>query len=262
MLEIRGVSKRFRARGKGQTTALDNVDVTVPDGDAVGLVGESGSGKSTLLRVLMRLESADEGQVLLDGVDVLTMRGNDLLEFRRSVQMVFQNPMASLSPRRTVLQIIEEGMKVHGLSGDARGRARRVDELLDLVGLDPAMARRYPASFSGGQRQRIAIARALAVEPKTLVCDEAVSALDVSVQAQVLNLLKKMHQDLGVSILFVAHDLAVVQYLCSQVYVLKHGQIVEQGSARTLFSEPQHQYTRELIDAVPPARPDREWLTR
>jgi ABC-type oligopeptide transport system ATPase subunit len=260
MLEVRGIHKRFRSFGKPDTVALDDVSLVVPDGAVVGLVGESGSGKSTLLRIVMRLEKADSGQVLIDGTDVLRLRRAELLAYRRRVQMVFQNPMGSLSPRRTVQQIVEEGMLVHGLQGSAQARRRRVGELLEMVGMDPDVARRHPASFSGGQRQRIAIARALAVDPEVLVCDEAVSALDVSVQAQILNVLRDMHRELGVSILFIAHDLAVVRYLCSEVSVLQGGRIVESGRAEAIFGRPQHPYTRELLQAVPSPDPDHQWL--
>jgi len=262
MLEIANVNKTFRSLGRAKNHALNDVSLTVPDGAVVGLVGESGSGKSTLLRILMRLEAADSGSVLLDGEDVLSLRGARLKQYRRRVQMVFQNPMGSLSPRRTIEQIVAEGMITHGLYGSAAGRSERVGELLELVGLDRSAAGRYPASFSGGQRQRIAIARALAVDPQVLVCDEAVSALDVSIQAQILNLLKDMHDELGLSILFVAHDLAVVRYLCPYVAVLQRGVLVEQGRAEQIFDAPVHPYTRELLDAVPVPDPDAGWLTR
>ncbi|WES63104.1 ATP-binding cassette domain-containing protein [Microbacter sp. GSS18] len=262
MLEINNVSKRFRTLGKPDVVALDDVSLEVQTGQVVGLVGESGSGKSTLLRIVMRLERADAGKVVQDGASVLTARGADLKAYRRKTQMVFQNPMGSLSPRLTVAQIIEEGMRVHGLHPTSSARRRRVGELLEMVGMNAADASRYPASFSGGQRQRIAIARALSVEPDLLVCDEAVSALDVSVQAQVLNVLKEMHRELGLSILFIAHDLAVVRYLCSHVYVMQSGRIVESGPAETIFAAPRHPYTRELLEAVPIPDPSSDWLTR
>lgn len=261
MLDVRDVSKTFRGRrGSEPVTALDNVSLSIPDGGVVGLVGESGSGKSTLLRVIMRLESADSGAVELDGSNLLELPERELRGVRRRIQMVFQNPMGSLSPRRTVGKIIEEGMTTHGLYPDRADREHRIGELLELVQLDRDVAHRYPASFSGGQRQRIAIARALAVDPEILICDEAVSALDVSVQAQVLNLLKDMHDQLGLSILFVAHDLAVVRYLCPEIYVLQRGRIVEHGDRDRIFRNPAHPYTRELLDAVPVLDPDADWL--
>ncbi|BDZ51334.1 dipeptide/oligopeptide/nickel ABC transporter ATP-binding protein [Frondihabitans sucicola] len=251
MISVSGLSKSYHRVGRSPVVALDHVDLAVPDGAAVGLVGESGSGKSTLLRTLMGLESADAGTIELDGDDVTHLRGRPLAAFRRTVQMVFQDPLASLNPRMTVGDIIAEGMLVHRLQPDGRSRGRRVAELLELVGLDARHATRRPASFSGGQRQRIAIARALAVEPRVLVCDEPVSALDVSVQAQVLNLLGDMRQELGLSLLFVAHDLAVVRYLCPDVYVLRSGVIVEHASREEIFTDPQHGYTQKLVAAVP-----------
>jgi ABC-type microcin C transport system duplicated ATPase subunit YejF len=223
----------------------------IPAGSAVGLVGESGSGKSTLLRCLMRLEHADEGAILYEGQDVTRLRGSALLAYRRGVQMVFQDPMASINPRMSVQTIVEEGMLIHRIGKGPKQREARVCELLEMVGLDPDNRSRRPASFSGGQRQRIAIARALAVEPKVLVCDEPVSALDVSVQAQILNLLRDMQQSLGLSLLFVAHDLGVVRYLCPDIYVLRGGEVVEHAPRERIFDAPQHEYTKQLIAALP-----------
>jgi peptide/nickel transport system ATP-binding protein/oligopeptide transport system ATP-binding protein len=256
MLEITGLTKTFTALGRPPVTALDDVRLRVPGGSVTGLVGESGSGKSTLLRILLRLEQADRGSVEFDGTDVLRLRGKQLRAYRRRVQMVFQDPMGSLNPRMNVEQIIEEGMLIHHRRRDAGARRRRVRELLAMVGLDPDDARRRPASFSGGQRQRIAIARALAVEPDLLVCDEPVSALDVSVQAQVLNVLRDMQAELGLTILFVAHDLAVVRYLCPRIAVLEKGRIVEERPRHELFDSPEHPYTRQLLAAVPVPDPD------
>jgi oligopeptide transport system ATP-binding protein len=257
MLDIKGVTKTFTGLGRPAVTALDDVSLQLPEKTVTGLVGESGSGKSTLLRILLRLESADQGSVDFHGTDVLRLRGKELLTYRRRVQMVFQNPMGSLNPRMTVEQLVEEGMLVHHQRRTADDRRRRVRDLLAMVGLDPDDARRRPASFSGGQRQRIAIARALAVEPELLVCDEAVSALDVSVQAQVLNVLRDMHQELGLTILFVAHDLAVVRYLCPRIAVMEKGRIVEERPRQDLFDSPDHPYTRQLLAAVPVPDPDR-----
>jgi len=251
MIEVTGLTKHFRTRGASSVAALDGVDLRVPDGAAVGLVGESGSGKSTLLRCLMRLEQADSGSITVDGADVARLRGRALAGYRRDVQTVFQDPMASLNPRMTVRQLVEEGMIVHRRRMSAQRRLARVDELLERVGLDPAHRDRRPASFSGGQRQRIAIARALAVEPRVLVCDEPVAALDVSIQAQVLNLLADMNRNDGLALLFVAHDLAVVRYLCDEISVLRQGRIVERATRDALFTSPQADYTRELIAAVP-----------
>jgi ABC-type oligopeptide transport system ATPase subunit len=251
MIEITGLTKRFRTRGASSVAALDEIDLRIPDGAAIGLVGESGSGKSTLLRCLLRLERADGGTIAIDGRDITRLRGRGLAAYRRDVQMVFQDPMASLNPRMTVRQLVEEGMIVHHRGMSFRRRLARVDELLERVGLDPAHRDRLPASFSGGQRQRIAIARALAVEPRVLVCDEPVAALDVSIQAQVLNLLADMNRNDGLTLLFVAHDLAVVSYLCDEISVLRQGRIVEHASRDVLFTAPQAPYTRELIAAAP-----------
>lgn len=255
MLEIRETTKTFHRRGTPPVQALANVSLTVPDESVVGLVGESGSGKSTLLRSVMALETPDSGSITFDGTNVLAMTSVQRREYRKSVQMVFQDPMASLNPRMSVEQLIGEGILVHKLINSASARRRRVAELMELVGLNPDDMARYPSSFSGGQRQRISIARALAVGPRLLVCDEPVSALDVSIQAQVLNLLHDMHQTLGLSILFVAHDLAVVRYLCPYVYVLNRGEIVEEGKRETLLTSPSNSYTKQLLDAVPKPLP-------
>jgi oligopeptide transport system ATP-binding protein len=251
MIRIEGLTKRYHGRGKATVSALEDVSLDIPDGAAVGLVGESGSGKSTLLRCLLRLEPLTAGRITVDGVDIAGLRGPALAGYRRDVQMVFQDPMGSLNPRMSIGALVEEGMIVHRRIRSRRARAERVDELLSKVGLDPALRDRRPNSFSGGQRQRIAIARALAIEPKVLVCDEPVSALDVSVQAQVLNLLMEMRSELGLGLLFVAHDLAVVRYVCTDIAVLRHGRIVEQAERDQLFSAPRHPYTSELIAAAP-----------
>lgn len=251
MISISDLTVTFRSLGKPPVVALSSVDLAVPARSAVGLVGESGSGKSTLLRCLMRLETPDSGAILFKGQDVTRLRGKALLEFRKGVQMVFQDPMASINPRMTVQAILEEGMRIHRPAMGASQREKRVCELLDMVGLDPDHRTRHPGSFSGGQRQRIAIARALAVEPDVLVCDEPVSALDVSVQAQILNLLLEMQEEFGLSLLFVAHDLGVVRYLCPSIYVLRAGEMVEHGSREEIFGAPEHEYTKQLIAALP-----------
>jgi oligopeptide transport system ATP-binding protein len=258
IMDVRGVSRSFRAMGRPPVVALDDVYLRVPEGGTLGLVGESGSGKSTLLRCLMRLEKPDEGRVLFRGQDALPLRGRDLKAYRRQVQMVFQDPAESLNPRMTVERLVGEGMLVHALERSPARRRDRVAQLLEEVGMPPDAMARYPASFSGGQLQRIAIARALAVQPSLLVCDEPVSALDVSVQAQVLNLLLRTQAATGLSILFVSHDLAVVRYLCPSIAVLEKGRIVEESSREELFRAPRTAYTRALIDAVPnpdPVRP-------
>ncbi|MEV0051970.1 ATP-binding cassette domain-containing protein [Saccharopolyspora shandongensis] len=246
LLDVRAVTKDFRG-----TRALRAVDLAVGEGETVGLVGESGSGKSTLLKCVLRLERPDSGEIRYDGIDVIRAGRAQRKRFRREVQMVFQDPHASLNPRMTVEQLVAEGMLVHGLERSRTGRRDRVAELLSMVGLNPSDMGRRPGSFSGGQRQRIAIARALAVRPRLLVCDEPVSALDVSVQAQVINLLVDMQAELGLAVLFIAHDLAVVGHLCTRIAVISRGEIVESGPREQVFGAPRHEYTRALLDAVP-----------
>jgi ABC-type oligopeptide transport system ATPase subunit len=252
LLHVSKLSKTFVGRD-GPVKVLDRVEIAVQPGEAVGLVGESGSGKSTIVRCALRLTRPDpgEGGITYDGIDVVNAAGRDLMRFRREVQLVFQDPYASLNPRMTVEELVGEGLIVHRLEPSAARRRDRVAALLAMVGLDPDDIGRYPRSFSGGQRQRIAIARALAVEPRLLVCDEPVSALDVSVQAQVINLLQDMQAKLGLAVLFVAHDLAVVRHLCSRIAVLHRGVVVESGPREAVFDRPEHPYTRSLLDAVP-----------
>jgi oligopeptide transport system ATP-binding protein len=251
LLRVAGLTKTFHSIGKEPVYALNDVSVEIDEGQTFGLVGESGSGKSTLIRCIVKLEHPDSGTIEYDGIDVAHAKGADLARFRREVQMVFQDPHSSLNPRMTVEELVSEGMLVHKLERSAAARRDRVGELLSLVGLSPNDMRRYPHSFSGGQRQRIAIARALAVRPRLLVCDEPVSALDVSVQAQVINLLVDMQARLGLTMLFIAHNLAIVRQICQEVAVISGGQIVEHGPTEAIFSNPQHTYTRELLDAVP-----------
>jgi ABC-type glutathione transport system ATPase component len=254
-LEVRDLTKTYRAsRGlfgpSKETLAVDGVSFAVPRGTSYGLVGESGSGKSSVARIVCRFIRPDEGEVLVDGDDVLACRGRDLKAFRRKVQLVFQDPFASLDPRWRVGRLIAEGMRIHGHVPRDR-RQHRVAELLEQVGLHAGDARRYPHEFSGGQRQRVGIARALAVEPELLVLDEPVSALDVSVQAQILSLLSDLKDELGLTYLFIAHDLAIVERFCDQLAVMRGGRIVEEGPSERLFAAPAHPYTRTLLDAIP-----------
>jgi ABC-type oligopeptide transport system ATPase subunit len=248
ILEVTGVTKRFAGQ---HTPAVDDVSFTLDRGSALGLVGESGSGKSTTARLVAGLIKPDAGSVLLDGTQLVGARRPTLLAARRDLQFVFQDPFSSLNPRMRVRDLVGEGLIVHGLERDPKKRLDRVVETLESVGLESAHLDRYPRSFSGGQRQRIAIARAVAVRPKVLICDEPVSALDVSVQAQVLNLFAELRERLDLALLFIAHDLAVVRYLCDRVAVMNGGRIVEIGSREQVYDDPQHEYTRALLDAVP-----------
>nr|MBS1899015.1 ABC transporter ATP-binding protein [Actinomycetota bacterium] len=251
LLELRDVNKVFHALGREPVHALRDVDLTVEAGTITGLVGESGSGKTTIIKSIMGLEKPTSGTVTYDGINIPEAKGATLKRIRREVQFVFQDPTSSLNPRMTVEKLVGEGLLVHDLEPDRKRRRARVAELLMQVGFSDRDLDRYPRSFSGGQRQRIAIARALAVGPKLLICDEPVSALDVSVQAQVLNLLQDMQEDLGFTVLFIAHDLAVVRQICSQVAVIQLGQIVEEGPSETVLANPTHPYTRALLAAVP-----------
>jgi oligopeptide transport system ATP-binding protein len=260
LLEVEGLAKHYPVkRGLvlpktvGTVRAVDGVSFSLARGETLALVGESGCGKSTTARLVLRLIEPSAGIVRFEGVDITEMGGAPLRKLRRRMQIVFQDPFASLNPRMTVGDILEEPLIVHGI-GDATARRERVAQLLRLVGLAQYHATRFPHEFSGGQRQRIGIARALAVEPSLVVCDEPVSALDVSIQAQVVNLLKDLQSQLGLSYLFIAHDLAVVKHMADRVAVMYLGQIVEIGPKDQLFARPLHPYTRTLLAAIP--RPD------
>ena len=257
LLELHGVTRTYRARGRHPVTALDQVSFRVPRGRITALVGESGSGKSTAIRCLLGLEKPDSGCIEYKGQRLSSGTGGLGRARHREIQVVFQDPTASLNPRMSAADLIGEGLIVHGLAGTKAARAARVTALMRLVGLDPGAGGRRPRDFSGGQRQRIAIARALAVEPELLICDEAVSALDVSVQAQILNLLLDMRDQLGLTVLFVTHDLAIVYQIAAEVVVLRRGQVVEAGPTETVFARPGHPHTRELLAAVPVPDPSR-----
>ncbi len=259
LLEVEGLAKHYPirrgmlSRAVGAVRAVDGISFSIERGETLALVGESGCGKSTTARLALRLIEPTAGTVRFEGSDITRLRGAAMRQLRRRMQMVFQDPFASLNPRMTVGDIVEEPLVVHAI-GDGAARRARVAELLDLVGLAPYHAARYPHEFSGGQRQRIGIARALAVEPALVVCDEPVSALDVSIQAQVVNLLKDLQRRLGLSYLFIAHDLAVVKHVADRVAVMYLGRIVEVGPRDQVFANPRHPYTRVLLSAIP--RPD------
>jgi ABC-type oligopeptide transport system ATPase subunit len=256
ILEVRNLVKAFS--GRGGTPAVNDVTFAVRKGEALGLVGESGSGKSTTARCAAGLVRPDAGRVLIAGQDVTRARGRALRPTRRRVQMVFQDPYSSLNPRMTVAALVGEGMLVHGIEPDRARRRERTVEVLETVGLGAEHLDRHPRSFSGGQRQRIAIARALAVGPDLLICDEPVASLDVSVQAQVLDLFSDLRERLGLALLFIAHDLAVVHHLCGRVAVMHTGRVVELGEREQVYTAPRHPYTRSLLDAVPVPDPAAE----
>ena len=260
LLEVENLVKQFAAdrnlfgRPTAFVKAVDGVSFRVDAGETLALVGESGCGKSTVSRLVLRLIEPDAGRIHFQGRDLLALDANELRAFRRQAQIIFQDPYASLNPRMTVGQILSEPLALHNLVPQA-GRRARVEEILTLVGLEPRFARRYPHEFSGGQRQRIAIARALAVEPKLIICDEPVSALDVSIRSQILNLLRDLQQRLGLSYIFVSHDLAVVKHIADRVAVMNLGSIVETAETQALFAAPRHPYSRALLSAIPVPRP-------
>ena len=251
LLEARGLSKFFPARdGKGLVRAVNDVSLSLAEGVTLGIVGESGCGKSTLARMLMRLIEPSGGKVLFQGEDLLSLSRAAMRQKRRDIQIVFQDPYASLDPRMNIAQIIAEPLDIHGIGSTAE-RAAKVKDLIALVGLDPASATRYPHEFSGGQRQRIGIARAIALEPRLVVLDEPVSALDVSIQSQILNLLDDLKLRLRLSYVFISHDLSVVQHVSDRVAVMYLGRIVEEGPADAVLGAPKHPYTQALISAIP-----------
>lgn len=256
LLRVRDLTKHFPVKGGllrrtvAQVKAVDGVSFDIQRGETLGLVGESGCGKSTLGRAILRLHEPTSGSVELDGTDVIAAGGGELKRLRRNMQIIFQDPFASLSPRRTVFETLREPLDVHRI-GTAAERRKKVEDLLEVVGLRRAVLHRYPHEFSGGQRQRVGIARALALNPKFIVADEAVSALDVSVQSQVLNLIDDLQSEFGISFLFISHDLAVVQHISHQVGVMYLGQLVERAGASDLYAEPKHPYTQALMSAIP-----------
>jgi oligopeptide/dipeptide ABC transporter ATP-binding protein len=259
LVAVENLTKHYPQRGtlfraRPPLKAVDGVSFTIAEGETLGLVGESGCGKSTLGRAILRLHEPTSGKVTIDGTDVTSLASKPLRAFRRRAQIIFQDPYASLNPRMTVQQILSEPLEIHQLGGD---RAARVGELLDRVGLRRDVATRYPHEFSGGQRQRIGIARALAVEPRFIVADEPISALDVSIQAQIVNLLVDLQSERKLTYLFISHDLKIVEHLCDRVAVMYLGRIVELATAAELYEQPRHPYTLALLSAVPIADPNK-----
>ena len=258
LVEVKHLKQYFGSK-KNVVKAIDDISFEIYEGETFGLVGESGSGKSTTGRALLRLYKPTDGEILFEGKDIANLKkGKELLEFRKEAQMIFQDPYASLDGRMKVRDIIAEGIDIHGLAKTAEERDAMVDELLETVGLNKEHANRYPHEFSGGQRQRIGIARALAVNPKFIVCDEAISALDVSIQAQIVNLLKRLQKEIGLTYLFIAHDLSMVKYISDRIAVMYRGRIVELGSADCVYNNPQHPYTKSLLSAIPLPDPREE----
>ncbi len=262
LLEVKNLKVHFPvkhglfSRVKAHVKAVDDVSFSIAPGETLGLVGESGCGKTTLGRAIVKLVEPTDGSILFEGEDIAKLSGVELRKRRRKFQMIFQDPYGSLNPRMTVGQIIGEAIDIHHLADTSAAKQARVLDLLKDVGLDPLHAQRYPHEFSGGQRQRIGIARALAVQPKLIICDEPVSALDVSVQAQIINLLQDLQQEHGMAYLFIAHDLAVVEHISRRVMVMYLGKVVELAEAKSIIGAPKHPYTQALISAVPEVDPE------
>lgn len=251
ILEVKNLKKYFRVKRNLYVKAVENVTFDVYKGETFGLVGESGSGKSTVGRTIIRLYDATDGKITFLGKDVRNLRNKEVRQFNRDMQMIFQDPYASLNPRMTVADIIAEGIDIHGLAQNRKERMDRVYELLETVGLNREHANRFPHEFSGGQRQRIGIARALAVEPKFIIADEPISALDVSIQAQVVNLLERLQAEKGLTYLFIAHDLSMVRHISNRVGVMYLGNLVELAESQDLYEDPLHPYTKALLSAIP-----------
>jgi peptide/nickel transport system ATP-binding protein/oligopeptide transport system ATP-binding protein len=262
LLEVRDLVKHFPitsgvilTRQVGAVQAVDGIDLDVVQGETLGIVGESGCGKSTTARLLMRLMPPTSGSITFEGREIADAKGSDLKALRREMQMIFQDPYSSLNPRKTVGTIISEPYTIHGMHKEGGERKKAVQEIMDIVGLNPEHYNRYPHEFSGGQRQRIGVARALALRPKLIIADEPVSALDVSIQAQILNLLRDLQREFGLTLVFIAHDLSVVRHMCDRIAVMYLGKIVELASSDELYGHPRHPYTGALMSAVPVADP-------
>ena len=258
LVEVKNVSLTFNAGKKNEVKAIDNVSFDIYEGEVFGLVGDSGSGKTTVGRTILKLFDFDDGDITFAGQSLSNISGKDLKEFRKSAQMIFQDPQASLNGRMKIRDIVAEGLDIHKLTSSKEERDERVQHLLDLVGLNKDHLTRYPHEFSGGQRQRIGIARALAVKPKFIIADEPISALDVSIQAQVVNLMQKLQHEQGLTYLFIAHDLSMVKYISDRIGVMHWGKMLEIGTSDDVYNDPIHPYTKSLLSAIPEPDPDFE----
>lgn len=259
LLQIRNLKQYFNEGKRNEVRAIEDISFDIYKGETLGLVGESGCGKSTTGKAIIKLNDITSGEILYDGQDIQKIsKRKDLLKFNKKIQMIFQDPYASLNPRLKVMDIVAEGIDIHKLASSKKDRKRRVYDLLETVGLSKGHANRYPHEFSGGQRQRIGIARALAVEPEFIIADEPISALDVSIQAQVVNLMLKLQRERGITFLFIAHDLSMVKYISDRIAVMHFGKIVELGSADEIYYHPLHDYTKSLLSAIPQPDPDSE----
>ena len=259
LIDVQNLKQYFNEGKKNEVKAVDDISFQIYRGETLGLVGESGCGKSTTGRTLIKLHDATDGKVIFDNVDIQNIKKRkDLLKFNRRMQMIFQDPYASLNPRLKVMDIIAEGLDVHKLVSSNGERKKRVYELLETVGLNKEHANRYPHEFSGGQRQRLGIARALAVEPEFIIADEPISALDVSIQAQVVNLMQRLQEEKGITFLFIAHDLSMVKYISDRIGVMYFGKLVELGPSDQIYKHPQHEYTKSLLSAIPLPDPESE----
>ncbi|MGL6299848.1 ABC transporter ATP-binding protein [Streptococcus iniae] len=258
LVELKNVSLSFNKGKKNEVKAINNVSFDIYEGEVFGLVGESGSGKTTVGRAILKLYDITDGEIIFNDKEVSQLKGRDLRDFRKDAQMIFQDPQASLNGRMKIRDIVAEGLDIHGLAKDKESREAKVQELLDLVGLNKDHVTRYPHEFSGGQRQRIGIARALAVKPKFIIADEPISALDVSIQAQVVNLMQRLQAEKGLTYLFIAHDLSMVKYISDRIGVMHWGKMLEIGSSDDVYNNPIHPYTRSLLSAIPEPDPDKE----
>ncbi|WP_203261557.1 ABC transporter ATP-binding protein [Streptococcus uberis] len=258
LVELKNVSLIFNKGKKNEVKAINNVSFDIYEGEVFGLVGESGSGKTTVGRAILKLYDINEGEIIFNGEKVSHLKGKELHEFRKNAQMIFQDPQASLNGRMKIRDIVAEGLDIHGLTKTKQEREDRVQELLEHVGLNRDHVTRYPHEFSGGQRQRIGIARAIAVQPKFIIADEPISALDVSIQAQVVNLMQKLQEDRGLTYLFIAHDLSMVKYISDRIGVMHWGKMLEIGTSDDVYNNPIHPYTRSLLSAIPEPDPDIE----